>query len=160
MEHLLMDEIADLHWKLRRAAFHEAGIFLKGRLDLGDKYATVQDAHQRRFIEDAAILENEAKALNNLAIQQARTQRQLERKLGQFKELRAEREVIQKVQNDVIMRSIMQGSIGIDPRVGVDFSDESLIARAAFSHHNNGEDLKIFDRYWGDPKAKLPAQLA
>ena len=160
MENLLMSEIADLHWKLNRVQAHELGIFAKGRLDLGDKYAAVENTEQRRFIEDAAILENEAKALSNLSLQQARTQRQLERKLVQFKELRYEREMIQKAENDKVLASAMQGSRYLDPRIGVDFSHEFIEARLTYKNHNRDIDIRIFDRYWGDPKAKIPVQLS
>ena len=60
----------------------------------------------------------------------------------------------------MVLASAMQGSRCLDPRIGFDFSHEFIEARAAYKNYNHNFDIRIFDRYWGDPKAKIPARLS
>ena len=98
-----------------------------------------------------------SKTFLNLSLQQTRAQRHLEKKIAEFKAMRDERELVQKLDADRAMDSILGEKAIPLPTVGVVFSREYLIARVAFRHHNKGADLRTFDRYWGDPKAKTPA---
>ena len=163
IEKSVIQEVVDLTWKLRRVAYAETAILAKARFEMADMFEAITDPADRRLVEDGHLQQVCSKDLLNLALQQTKAQRQLERKLAEFKELRRERELVQKIPADRAMDSILgQGSIPL-PSVGVDFSREFLFGRITFLHHNKGikgVEVSTFDRYWGDPKAKIPARQA
>ena len=157
MEDMLVQEIADTQWKLLQVPVYEASVVLRARTELKGSLDHIEDLDQRNAVIAADAQHHCSKTFLNLSLQQTRAQRHLEKKIAEFKAMRDERELVQKLDADRAMDSILGEKAIPLPTVGVVFSREYLIARVAFRHHNKGADLRTFDRYWGDPKAKVPA---
>jgi hypothetical protein len=154
-EHLLIQQIADIEWRLLRVPLLESGIFLKGRKQ-AEKLYLEMDPQERRLLIDAETQCNESKALSNLTLQQSRWQRQLERKTAEFKELRHEREIVQTARRDMAMRSILGKDTVPDSSVGSEFSVRYLTSRVAFKHYAPTADIVMFDRTWRDKSSRTP----
>jgi hypothetical protein len=160
-EKQIIQFVADHEWKLARSFVMESAILARGRRAnqhiLNDESIPLEE---REFLLEGEVQDQYSKTLTNLTMQQARTQRILERKVAEFEKLRNERELVTKPKADAAMNSIKGKDTLPLATVGVDFSLKFLIARLAYLHYNSGADVNIFDRAWGDPKAKTPAQAA
>jgi hypothetical protein len=161
MEKLTIQELADIKWKLLRVPVLESGIFANGRLANQDNFGPeVVHPDDRHVVVEGAIQNTYSKTLNNLTLQQSRLQRQYERKLKEFRELREEREVVETAKINIAMNSLLGDPEDTSPphhTVGVLFSPEFLVSRLEFKRAMPDTDLVQFDRYWRDKKAKHPA---
>jgi hypothetical protein len=161
LEKSTVQEVADTKWKLLRIPFLESAIFAKGRLENQDNFGPdVVHPDDRFMLIEGAIQQKYSKDLGSLTLQQTRLQRQLERKIKEFKDLREEREVIETAHINIAMNSLLGDPEDTSPphhTVGVLFSPEFLVSRLEFKRATPGVDLVNFDRYWRDKKAKTPA---
>ncbi len=156
MERIVIQEVANLQWKLSRIPVYEGAINLRALRDQTEKLGLIASDEERYLLEQGAIQLANSKALTNLTLQQSRTQRNLEKELACFNQMRAEREAVSKVHADLAEVSITGENTPLQS-VGVVFSYEYLIHRIAFRKSNPTVSISVFDRFWGDPKAKTPA---
>jgi hypothetical protein len=161
MEKLIIQEVADLTWKLLRVPVVESGIFAKGRLENQYLFGPdIVDPAERHIIVEGEIQHTYSRALANLTLQQSRSQRMLEKKIAAFEELRHARELLELAKRNSAMNSI-RGKAGDPycphPSIGVVYSLEFLTARLEFIHAAGISKVLIFDRAWGDTMAKTPA---
>ena len=155
LEKLAVQEIADTKWRLLRIPMLEAAVYARGR---AEKLKANPDADPL-FVE-AEILETCSKTLSNLTLQQSRLQRHLERKIKEFENLRAEREMLETSDINIAMNSLLgdpEDTSPTHPFVGSVFSFEFLASRLEFKRHLPNGDITVFDRAWRDKKAKTPA---
>jgi hypothetical protein len=153
----LIQDVADTEWRLLRVPKIESAIFSLGHLENQQAYDHIDPGPQKNILVEGAIYQTHQTTLANLSLQQNRLQRHLERRTAEFKELRKEREIVQTVRRNMVMRSIMGESSTPDPSIGFEFSREYLKARVEFCHYAHGADVTLFDRTWRDKKAKTPA---
>ena len=157
MERIVIQEVANLQWKLSRIPVYEGAINLRALREQTEKSPSLIESDEERYLlEQGAIQLANSKALTNLTLQQSRTQRNLEKELARFNQMRAEREAVSKVHADMAENSIMGNNTPLSS-VGVVFSREYLVHRVAFRKYNPTVSISVFDRHWGDPKAKTPA---
>jgi len=156
LERLVIQEVANLQWKLSRIPYYEGAINTRALREQGDTLTLIEDNDERYLLELGAIQTVNSKALTNLTLQQSRTQRSLEKELTRFNQMRQERESVAKVAADLAEVSITGTNTPL-ATVGVVFSYEYLVHRVAFRKHNPTVSISVFDRFWGDPKAKTPA---
>jgi hypothetical protein len=158
MEKLIIQEVADSTWKLQRVTVFESGIFAKGRMENQCLYGPdIVNPQDRHIIVEGEIAHTYSRTLSNLSMQQARAQHMLEKKITQFEKMRAEREVVELAQTNIVMNSMLGDKDDhrpCDARVGVVFSKEFLVARIRFEKAVGEDDLAIFDRTWSDKMAK------
>ena len=160
MEKLVIQEVADNTWKLQRVAVYESGLHAKGRLENQARFQEVEDPEERHIIVEAEIQHTYSKTFTNLSLQQGKTQSHLEKKIKQFEKLRAERELIELAKRKIAMESVKGDQKDMRPAhhtVGSVFSLEYLANRIVFIKAVGERNVLIFDRAWGDLKAKTPA---
>ena len=161
MEQLVVQEIADTTWKLDRVSFYEAGLYAKGRMENKNLFGPdMCSPAERHLIEEGEIQHTYSNSLTNLSLQQGRSQRHLERKIAQFEKLRSEREVFEVAEAELAMNSVMGDPKDTRPAhrtVGLVFTLEHLAARVEFLRGTGYKNAVIFDRHWGDPRAKQAA---
>ena len=164
MEKLIIQEVADTTWKLQRVSVFETGLYAKGYIEFSHLYGPdiVAPEHRDQLI-CAETQHQYSKTFANLSLQQGKAQSHLNSKLAQFEKLRSEREVIHQYKANRAMQSILgdpDDNRPCHPTVGVDFSLDYLAYRIEFMQvmgPKGAEKIAIFDRYWGDPKAKTAA---
>jgi hypothetical protein len=157
-EHLVVQDIADTEWRLRRIPVMESGLFQLVRTQQAEAHADM-DPEERRILLDGQAQFQFTKAFTNLTLQESRLQRKLERKTAEFKELRAERELIEVASRNTVMSSILGESVYKHPSIGFEFSKEFLIARIEFIRYAPNSpkaDVAAFDRSWRDKSSKTP----
>ena len=161
MEKLIIQEVADLTWKLLRVPVVESGIFAKGRMENQHLFGPdVVNPEDRHIIVEGEIQHTYTRALSNLTLQQSRSQRMLEKKIKAFEELRHARELLELAKRNAAMYSIVgkpSDPYRPHPSVGVVFSHEFLAARLEFIKYAGISNVLIFDRAWGDTMAKTAA---
>ena len=161
MEQLVIQEVADTTWKLQRVFVYEAGLFAKGRMENKNLFgADICAPEDRHLIEEGEIQHTYSKSLTNLSLQQGRSQRHLERKIAQFEKLRSEREVFEVAEADTAQNSVLGDPKDTRPAhesVGPVFTLEYLASRIEFTRVAGDDKAVIFDRHWGDPRAKQAA---
>ena len=160
MEQLVVQEIADTTWKLDRVSFYEAGLFAKGRLDNKNLIGpdVVCSPEERHMLVEGVIQHTYSNSLANLSLQQGRSQRHLERKIAQFEKLRSEREPLALAEANIAMRSVKgdpKDTRPADRTVGPVFTIQYLAERMQFIRGAGDKNVLLFDRHWGDPRAKV-----
>ncbi len=155
MEKLVVQEIADITWRLQRSAVYQSGIFAKGRAEAANLFHEMVPEEQRSFICDADTAHIYSKSLTNLGLQQHRTHSSLEKRVKEFEKMRDERDLVEQTRRDLIAKTLLSTESGpVSPLVDSVFSSEFLRARQTFKTKNPEVPLRIFDLAWGDPKAK------
>ena len=160
MEKLIIQEAADTTWKLQKVAVYESGLQAKGRWELKDRYLTedLTDEERHAMIE-AEVQRTYSKEFTNLSLQQDKAQKHLEKKIAQFEKIRNERELLDLSDRKVAMESILgdpDDNRPCHPNVGSVFPIEYLAYRIEFIRAVGEKFVAVFDRAWGDLKAKQP----
>ncbi len=151
MEQEVVQSIADLEWKLKKATTSEHGIFAKGRRENEHLFFGPDDPDPQTtfFIMEGEIQHTYSRTLTNLSMQASRGLRNLEKRIAQFEKMRAEREIVEVAQRNYAMDSITVGFVGpIHPSVGSVFSMFYLTARLEFQKVAGRKNLAVFDRTW------------
>ncbi len=155
MEKIVIQEVANLEWKISKANVYEAGLYAYGRKLNENSYLDYhpEDPRQRFIMVEGIIHQGNSKTFTNLSLQMSRAIRNLEKRVAQFEKMRAEREVVELAQRQIAINS-MKATDGrpIHPSAGSIFSRDYLRARLEFAEEvgeKNLEKLAIFDRTWG-----------
>ena len=161
MEKLIVQEVADTTWKLQRVAVYESGLQVKGRLEAQKLLGADElSEEERHILVEAEIQHTYSKSFTNLSLQQEKAQKHLEKKIAQFEKVRNERELLDLVDRKVAMESILgdpEDTRPCHPNVGSVFPIEYLAHRVEFIRAIGEKFVAVFDRAWGDLKAKRPA---
>ena len=137
-EKLVVQAIAIAEWRLLKISVIEDKI-----------WASSDEA------EDVIFRQNQ-KELHNLRLNEGKIQRQLERKVKEFKELRAEREIVQTAHINKVIASVTTEGVKPMACVGFEFSWEYLVARQTFTKFAPLADPVHFDRAWSNKSLKMP----
>ena len=160
MEKLIIQEVADTSWKLQRVAVYESGLQAKGRFELKERFHSEDlTEEERHIIVEAEVQRTYSKEFTNLSLQQDKSQKHLEKKIAQFEKIRNERELLDLSDRKVAMESILgdpEDTRPCHPNVGSVFPIEYLAYRIEFIRAVGEKFVAVFDRAWGDLKAKKP----
>jgi hypothetical protein len=153
-EKRIIREVAITTWRLAKIPFAESAILARGRKETAALFTDIKDPHHRALVCEGDILHRYSTSLTNLTLQQSRLQRNLERNVAEFKELRKERETVQTAPINRAMKSIWGENASPEATVGSVFSIPFLCDRIEFVTFNKTADVTLFDRSWPDKKAQ------
>jgi hypothetical protein len=160
-EKLLTQSIADTEWRLLRIPTLEAGIFALGRNELGAEFAGEPDLKVRKAMIEALVQKTYIKDLRNLALQETRLNKYLEKLTAQLELLISDRESLAvdrlnevTIACDTARRENKRFNL---TDFGFEFSMEHIQARAEYMRKHRIDSLPQFDRAW---KAKTRAMAA
>jgi hypothetical protein len=160
-EKLLVQSIADTEWRLLRIPTLEAGIYALGRVELAGECAFETDPQARAPMIEALIFRTYRKDLSNLALQESRLNRQLEKHKSALNQLLEDRESLAVDRRNNAMIAFDRAKTKNEPfnaaEFGFEFSAEYLGARLEAFRKRGWDALPQFDRAW---KAKIRAQAA
>jgi len=160
-EKLLVQSIADTEWRLLRIPTLEAGIYALGRVELAGECVFEADPPARAAMIEALIFRTYRKDLNNLALQESRLNKQLEKHKAQLQILQDDRERLASPRRHAAMLAFNNARNAKKPfnaaEFGFEFSEEYLAARWEVFYGERKTILLDFDRAW---KAKMRAKAA
>jgi len=160
-EKLLVQSIADTEWRLLRIPTLEAGIYAIGRVELAGECAFETDPSARAAMIEALIFRTYRKDLGNLALQESRLNKQLEKHKAQLDQLQEDRESLAVDRRNTAMLAFDRAKTKNErfnaAEFGSEFSEEYIGARHQAFRKRGWEALPQFDRAW---KARTRSQAA
>jgi hypothetical protein len=160
-EKLLVQSIADTEWRLLRIPTLEAGLYALGRNELAGECAFETDPQARAAMLEALIFRTYRKDLSNLALQESRLNKQLEKHKAQLNQLQQDRESLALERRNAAMLAFDAAKTKKEPfnaaEFGFEFSEDYISARHQAFRKRGWEALPQFDRAW---KAKIRSQAA
>ncbi len=90
-EEALVQNLADLDWRLRRIPNLEAGIAALGRIEFAELYPEINDLKLRLNLIDTQVLFKYERQIRNLNLQESRLVRMREKDLLSLRQIQAER---------------------------------------------------------------------
>ena len=154
--------IAENEWKLKRASIYEQCVIAKGFFDNRNNFNNEEEcpAEIRDAIVLGQVLQTNAKVLQNMNTEFARTRRTVEKSIADYEKVRRDRELIEEAARNVAMDSTLGKSDQpclAHPTVGTLYPLPFLIARLEFCQGVGRKKVYAFDRVWRDPKVKPAA---
>jgi len=150
-EKLLVQSIVDTEWRLLRIPTLEASLYALGRTELAAACASET--------LDAAIFRTYRKDFSNLALQESRLNRQLEKHTARLAQLQDDRDRLASQRRNAAMFAFQNAKMAREPfneaEFGFEFSTEYISARNEAFQHGNYAGLPAFERAW---KAKMRSQ--
>ncbi len=151
MEKVVIQEIANLEWKICKANAYESGFYVYGRMLNENLYKDhcPEDPRQRFVMVEGIIHQANSKTLTNLSLQMAKAHRMLEKRIAQFEKMRAEREILELAEKKIALLS-MTATDGrpVHPTARSIFPRDYLKARLEFQEAAGEKNLAFFDRAW------------
>ena len=133
----LVQAIADTAWRLARIPGLEAGIYTLGFSKLASLHAEEKDEQKRKSLIQVEVFLAYEKQLRNLALQESRLRRHMEKDTAALKQLQKERQANQKQGLDkaanLLIEAIKNGQArSFDPKaIGFEFSLAEIEKKAA-----------------------------
>ena len=155
-ERLVIQDMVDTRWRLLRIPTLESAIWSLGRTELAAEGATVEDSAQRALHIEALVLAKYKSELGNLALQDNRLRRTLEKLTNEFKALRAEREALSNMRRDLATKVFMTNTDRYMREFGFEFSKEYIMARMDLKTAGVGDSLYLWERTWKDTSLPKP----
>jgi hypothetical protein len=160
-EKLLVQSITDTAWRLLRVPTLESALYALGRAELAAECAFETNVQARSAMLEALIFRTYRKDFSNLALQENRLRRQLEKDTAEVAQLQADRELLSDQRRNEAMRAFQKAKAAKEPFIAADFgsefSDEYLSARCEAFRLGNNAGLPAFERAW---KAKMRTKAA
>ena len=157
----LTQSIADTEWRLLRIPTLEAGTFALGRNELAAEFANESNPQTRAAMIEALVQRTYRKDLSNLALQESRLRKQLEKFTAKLEQLQDDRHSLVVDRLNKITVAMSEARMRNQPfdfsTIGSEFSKEHLLARYEAYSKRRWEGLPQFDRAW---RANLAAQAA
>ena len=125
----LVQSIADIWWRMRRAVALQMAIFARGQMEFAGQFEDHDPAARRALIEVHTFLTYE-KQLRNLQLQEARLSRRREKETAELRELQQDRKAKKREQLDLASKlylAAQQDHTPFDPAAnGFDFSTAQI----------------------------------
>jgi hypothetical protein len=151
-EKLLVQSVVDTEWRLLRIPTLESSLYALGRTELAAECASETDITARAATLDAFIFRAYRKDFSNLALQENRLNRQLEKHNAQLAQLQADRELLTGLRRHEAMLAFEKAKAAKQPfnaaEFGSEFSDAYLSARSQAFRLGNNAGLPAFERAW------------
>ena len=155
-ERLIIQDMVDTRWRLLRIPTLESAIWSLGRTELAAEGANMEDSAQRALHIEALVLAKYKSELGNLALQDNRLRRTLEKLTNEFKALRAEREALSNMRRDLATKVFMTNTDRYMRDFGFEFSKEYIMARMDLKIAGVGDSLYLWERTWKDTSLPKP----
>jgi hypothetical protein len=161
-EKAMVQFIGENEWKLARAALYEQAVMAKGIWDNRNSFNNEEEcpAEIRDVIVLGQVLQTNAKVLQSMNTEFARTRRTVEKSIAEYEKVRRDRELIEEAARNVAMDSTLGKSTDpclAHPTVGTLYPLPFLIARLEFCNGVGRKKVYAFDRVWTDPHVKPAA---